>query len=54
MHIIEIYGNIDFLECENKLKEEYNIDKNKSLYILKLEIKQKKFRIPKTEYEIYF
>ena len=47
-------STIDLGECENKIKEEYNIPKNKSLYILKLDIKQEGYKIPKTEYEVYY
>ena len=45
---------IDLGECENKIKDEYNISKNKSLYILKIEVKQKGLKIPKIVYEVYY
>ena len=45
---------IDLGECENKLKEAYNISKNASLYILKIDIKQEGYNIPKIEYEVYY
>ena len=32
--------SIDLGECETKLKNKYNISKNESLYILKMDIKQ--------------
>ena len=39
---------------ENKIKEEYNIPKNKSLYILKIDVKQEGYQIPKIIYEVYY
>ena len=45
---------INLGECEDKIKEEYNISKNKSLYILKIDVNQEGFNIPKIEYEIYY
>ena len=45
---------IDLGECEIKLKEAYNISKNDSLYILKIDIKQEGYYIPKIEYEVYY
>ena len=45
---------INLGECENKIKEEYNISKNKSLYILKIDVNQEGFKIPKIEYEVYY
>ena len=45
---------IDLGECENKIKEEYNISKNKSLYILKIDVKQEGYKIPKIAYEVYY
>ena len=45
---------IDLGECENKIKEEYNIPKNKSLYILKIDVKQEGLKIPKVAYEVYY
>ena len=41
-------------QCETKLKEEYGISKNDSLYIFQLEIKQDGFQIPKIDYEVYY
>ena len=46
--------NIDLVDCEDKIKEAYNIPKNKSLYILKLDIKLEGLQIPKIEYEVYY
>ena len=45
---------IDFGQCENVLKNTYNISFNNSLYIIKLEIKEEGMKIPKTEYEVYY
>ena len=45
--------NIDLGQCEDKIKEAYNIPKNKSLFILKLEVKQEGLQIPKIDYEVY-
>ena len=47
-------STINLGECENKIKDEYNIPRNKSLYILKLDIKQEGSKIPKIEYEVYY
>ena len=47
-------SSIDFRECEYKLKDEYNISKNDSLYILKLDVEEKGMKIPKIEYELYY
>ena len=47
-------STIDLGECEDKIKEEYNIPKNKSLYILKIDVNQKGLKIPKIEYEVYY
>ena len=45
---------IDIGECENELKNAYNISKNDSLYLLKLIVKEEGMKIPKVEYEIYY
>ena len=45
---------INFEECEYKIKDEYNISRNKSLYILKIEVKQPDLKIPKINYEVYY
>jgi hypothetical protein len=45
---------IDLKECEYILKNNYNISKNSSLYILKLIIEEKGMKIPKVEYEVYY
>ena len=40
--------------CESKLKNEYNISSNDSLYILMLDIPQEGMKIPKVEYNVYY
>ena len=46
--------SINFSKCEKILKEKNDIPKNKSLYIIKLDVKQEGFKIPKIEYEVYY
>ena len=45
---------IDLGECENELKLFYNISKNESLYILKIDVEEEGMKIPKIEFEVYF
>ena len=45
-------SKINLRECEDKLKEEYNISKNDSLYILKIDLIIE--QIHKVEYEVYY
>ena len=45
--------NIDLGDCENSLRQNYNLLNNELLYIKILEIKQEGMRIPKIEYDIY-
>ena len=45
---------IDLGECEDKLKTAYNISKNDSLLILKVELKEDGMSIPIIEYEVYY
>ena len=40
-------------KCEDKLKENYNIDKDKPLIIFKIDIYEEGLLIPKIEYEVY-
>ena len=40
--------------CDDKIKEEYKIPKNQSLYIFKIDVKQEGFSTPKIEYEVYY
>ena len=44
---------INLGECEESLRNYYNISYNDSLYILKIDIEQKGMNIPKLEYEVY-
>ena len=46
--------SIDFKECEDILKEKYNISKNNTLCVLKIDVEQKGMKIPKIEYEVYY
>ena len=46
--------SINLGQCETKLKEYYNISKESVLYILKMEIEQQFFEIPKIEYSVYY
>ena len=41
-------------ECEDRLKNFYNIPQNEKLYILRLDIRQKGMQIPILEYEILY
>ena len=45
---------IDLCECENILKDEYNISKNNSLYILQIISPIEGMKIPKIDYEVYY
>ena len=45
--------NIDLGECENSLREDYNISENDVLYIKMIEVFQEGMQIPKIEYDIY-
>ena len=47
-------SEINFGKCEFKLKDEYNITYNESLYILKIDAKEQGMKIPKIEYEVYY
>ena len=47
-------SSINLGECENQLKQFYNISKNESLLILKFEVKKKDMKIPRIEYEVFF
>ena len=46
--------SIDFERCEKKIKTLYNISENESLYILKMDIRQEGYKIPKIQYEVYY
>ena len=45
---------INLGECENKLKEKFNISKNSSLYLLKVDAYFDYLNFPKIEYEVYY
>ena len=45
---------LDLGEFEKKIKGMCGIPEDKSLYILKLDIKQNRLKIPKIAYEIYY
>ena len=45
---------INLGECENRLKDNYKIQKDNPLYIIKIDIKEEGMKIPKVEYEIYY
>ena len=44
-------AKINLGECEKKIKDEYGVPESKSLYILKIDVKQNGLRIPKIAYE---
>ena len=46
-------STIIFGECENKLREYYNISKNEPLLIFKIDIHEEGILIPIIEYEVY-
>jgi len=50
----ENYISMVLGECENILKNNYNISSNDSLYILQVIIKEEGMKIPKVEYEVYY
>ena len=43
------YISMDLGECENKLKNDYNISNNNSLYILQIIAEEEGMKIPKVE-----
>jgi hypothetical protein len=43
----------DLGQCENILKNHYNISQNDSLYILQIIVEEEGMKIPKIEYEVY-
>jgi hypothetical protein len=44
---------IDLGECENLLRNEYNLTNNETLYIKKLDIIQEGMKTLKVEYNVY-
>ena len=45
--------NVDLSNCENLLRNVYNISNESMLYMMKYEIVQEEMKIPKIEYEIF-
>ena len=45
---------LDFENCENKIKSEYGIAFNDSLYLLQIEIDQDGMTTPSFFYELYY
>ena len=45
---------INLGQCENRLKNEYNISENDSLYILEIISEEIGMKIPKVDYEVYY
>ena len=45
--------NIDLGECEQSLRQTYNLTDDEILYIKMLEISQEGMKIPKIEYDVY-
>ena len=45
---------INLRECENILKEAYNISSNETLFMKKLDINEEGMNIPKIEFEVYY
>ena len=47
-------STIDLGDCERILKEIYNISRNETLFLVKIEVFQKGMLIPKIEYDVYY
>ena len=45
---------IDLGECETKVKNHYNISENETLYVMKMDVAQDGYKIPKIQYEVYY
>ena len=55
--IDEKFGNVTTINlgnCEDKLKDAYNISYNESLYIKKIDVIEEGMMIPKIEYDVYY
>ena len=52
-NIIQNVTTIDLGECENLLRNYYNISNNITLYMKKIEVVQEGMKIPKIEYDVY-
>ena len=48
------YDEINFGECEDKLKENYKLTENESLYMLRFDVEQIGLRVPSQQYEILY
>ena len=46
--------NVNLGKCEDKLMEVYNIEKDKILYMKKIDSYQEGWKIPKTEFFFFF
>ena len=46
--------SMDLGQCENILKDEYNISNNNSLYLLQIISEESGMKIPKMEYKVYY
>ena len=44
---------IDLGDCENKLRNYYNLSSNETIYMKKIDAIQEGFNIPKVEYDVY-
>ena len=44
---------IELGDCERNLKQFYNLSKNETLYMKKIDVKQEGMKIPKIEYDVY-
>ena len=53
LSVNENITTIDLGECENLLRDYYNISKNITLYIKKIEVVQEGMKIPEIEYDVY-
>ena len=45
---------INLGDCEERLKQNYNITENESLYMLRLDVEQIGLRVPSVQYEIFY
>ena len=53
MNIDSNTTNIDLGDCEQSLRQTYNLTNGEKLYIKMLEISQEGYQIPKVEYDVY-
>ena len=52
-HLLSNRTKVNLGECENILKDAYNISNETALYIFILDFEEKGMKIPKVEYEVY-